>query len=64
MDSFNNIVFAGSFICLRSLNDSYLLLRQPIQLVDQSIDLPVRGLDLPLQGRLFVRRADFRELFM
>jgi hypothetical protein len=61
---FDNIVFAGSFVCLRSFYDSYLLFRQPVQLVDQRVDLSVRGLDLSLQGNFFVRRGSFGELFM
>jgi len=48
----------------RPLHNPNLLLRQPIKLVYQDVDLPVRGLDAPLQGRLFVRRASFGELFM
>ena len=41
-----------------------LLLRQPVQLINQRVDLPVSRLDLPLQSRLLVRRADQGELLM
>ena len=46
------------------LHNRELLLRQPIQLLDQRVYLPVGGIDPPLQGRLLVRRADQGELFM
>ena len=48
----------------RLLHNPDLLLRQPIQLVDQRVDLPVRGLDAPPQRRLLVGRAGLWELFM
>jgi hypothetical protein len=41
-----------------------LLLRQPIQLIHQSVNLPVRGLDLPLVELLVGRDSGSGQLFV
>ena len=39
-----------------------LLLRQPVQFINQRVDLPAFGSDMPLQGRLLMRSAGQGEL--
>ena len=40
----------------RFLDNPNLLVRQPIQLIDELVDLPIRRINLPLNRRLGMRR--------